>query len=147
MKRIKILVLSVLMCGGFFALAVPAQSQSDAGFNTDLKDSDLTLNEGEKWEIEAEMMGHIKEGEKRLRKYLNSAEDDYLKLAKSLSESNSNLIFSCSMTGPAHDMLHKWLHPHLRLVNELEKAESAEEAEKLVAALSQSYRILGDYFQ
>ncbi len=147
MKWINVMVLGALICGGLFALTVPAQSQSEAGFTTDLKDPELTLNDGEKWEIEAEMMGHIKEGEKRLRKYLNSAEDDYLKLAKSLSESNSNLIFSCSMTGPAHDMLHKWLHPHLRLVNELEKAESAEEAEKLVAALSESYGIFGAYFQ
>lgn len=147
MTRINMLVLSALICGGLFALAVPGLSQSDAGFTTDLKDPELTLNDGEKWEIEAEMMGHIKEGEKRLKKYLNSAGDDYRKLAKSLSESNSNLIFSCSMTGPAHDMLHKWLHPHLRLGSQLERAESAEEAEKLIAALSESYRILGAYFQ
>ncbi|TVR86124.1 MAG: hypothetical protein EA411_11285 [Saprospirales bacterium] len=147
MKWINFLALSALVLGGFLAMAVPCQSQNEAGFSTDLKDPELMLNNGEKWEIEAEMMGHIKEGKKRLNEYLNSSEEDYLKLARSLSESNSNLIFSCSMTGPAHDMLHKWLHPHLRLVNQLKRAEGAEEAEKLIAALSESYRILGAYFQ
>ena len=54
---------------------------------------------------------------------------------------------SCTMKGESHDELHKWLHPHMELVEELSKAKTDEKANELVSQLRESYQSYNQYFQ
>lgn len=130
----------------FFQIsAIHSQHSGDSSSADRLHE--LRLNEGEKWKIDSEMMKHIRMGEDLLNEFTKKSGTDYSRLANDLSESNNNLIFSCSMTGEAHDLLHKWLHPHLALTALLQKAENPEAASKLVNELKDSYKIFNTYFQ
>lgn len=107
----------------------------------------IALNKGEKWSVNAEMKPHIMEGEIILKEYIANGETDYQTLAKALEYQNSNLIKSCTMKGKSHDELHKWLHPHMELIAELDKAASIEDAGKVIAALETSFATFNTYFQ
>ncbi|MCO5258856.1 MAG: hypothetical protein M9916_01815 [Crocinitomicaceae bacterium] len=110
-------------------------------------DEAIELNNGEKWEINAEMRPYIENAEKLLNQYLKEKGTDYKKLATDLSNENTSLIKSCTMDGKSHDELHKWLHPHLELVDALENAASDSEASEIVTHLEHSFLTFHEYFQ
>jgi hypothetical protein len=101
----------------------------------------ISLNDGEKWKVNEEMLPHIKKSEA----VFNSFEgDDYQKLSKDMMMHTNNLIQSCTMDGKSHDELHKWLHPHLELIKALgNKGEGAEK----YAELKHSFEVFHKYFK
>lgn len=109
-------------------------------------EQELMLNQGNKWIVNGQMKPYIKQGEMLVEKYINNSESDYTALATQLKEQNNLLIKSCTMTGKAHDELHKWLHPHLDLVNELEVA-TTEEAQAIIQNLQVSYQTYSEFFE
>lgn len=106
----------------------------------------ISLNNGEKWEVNAEMRPHIEQGEAILNTYLYAGKTDYQDLAAALKEQNAQLINSCNMKGKSHDELHKWLHPHMELIEELEDAPNLEEANKITTQLTASFAEYKKYF-
>ena len=79
----------------------------------------IELENGEKWIVVDEMMEHIQNMEADLKKFEDLMVKDYSALAIKL-EGNVNLLTSnFTMTGKAHDELHKWLLPYIDLVGEL----------------------------
>ncbi len=107
----------------------------------------LELDNGERWVVNSEMKPHLFESEELLNHYLDSGSSDYQTLAAELKEKNTALIKSCTMEGKSHDELHKWLHPHIVLLEELSQANSEEEANRLVSELQESFAIYHEYFQ
>ncbi|MCO6494293.1 MAG: hypothetical protein J5I91_01255 [Bacteroidetes bacterium] len=107
----------------------------------------IELNNGEKWKVNEEMKPFIINGEALVEKYINENSTDYKKLAKDLDGQNQNLIKSCTMDGKSHDELHKWLHPHLELVKELEEEDDNAEAIALIHKIHASYLEFHQYFQ
>lgn len=107
-------------------------------------DEQIELNNGEKWTVNEEMIPFVEQSVQLMEEYDGT---DYKQLADGLKDNNSKLIKSCTMDGKSHDELHKWLHPHLDLVKALGKAESQEEADKIVADLNQSFETYNTYFQ
>jgi hypothetical protein len=107
----------------------------------------LQLNSGEKWVVNEEMKPFILKAEGILNQYLESESQDYQTLAAQLKEENSGLIKSCTMKGESHDELHKWLYPHIELIESLSKAESTEQANKLITDLQASFSTYNQYFQ
>lgn len=107
----------------------------------------LKLNAGQKWAINAEMKPHIEQGEIILKDYLAQNNTDHKKLSDVLKIQNDQLIKSCTMKGPSHDELHKWLHPHLDLVKQLTQADDAQKAQSLVAQLEKSFQTFHNYFE
>lgn len=105
---------------------------------------EIELIDGQKWKVNAEMTPYILEGQKLLNDKKNT---DYKALAKALKGKNKDLIKSCTMNGRSHDELHKWLHPHMQLVNALSKAEGQQEADEVIVNLKKSYEIYNQYFQ
>jgi hypothetical protein len=105
------------------------------------------LNKGEKWHVIPVMMVHIRASETLFSEYTESESTDFIKLAEGLKENNNKLIKSCTMKGKAHDELHKWLHPHLQLVEALGKALSIEQASKITDQLKLSFQTLNTYFK
>lgn len=106
----------------------------------------ISLNNGDKWIINKEMTPHIKQAELILEAYIPE-KDNYALLAISLEKQNNFLISSCTMKGKSHDELHKWLHPHIALVEELSKTKSLQEADMVIVKLKKSFSIFNQYFQ
>ena len=107
----------------------------------DTEEKAILLNEGEKWEVNKEMLPHIEKSE---AVFDNFEGDDYTALSEEMMKHTNNLIQSCTMEGPSHDELHKWLHPHIELINELKQERKGEEAYEDMAV---SFEIFHEYFK
>jgi hypothetical protein len=105
----------------------------------------LELNNGEKWAMNAEMKPFIDKMESQVKAY-NPETGDYKMLGKELSETNDNLIKSCTIKGTPHDVLHAWLMPHMEKIDDLKKAENKEKANHIVAELKESMEKYHQFF-
>lgn len=108
--------------------------------------TEISLNSGEKWLVNAEMKPFVLESETAVQRY-EAGEFEYHQLAAMLEENNNSLISSCTMEGVSHEELHKWLHPHLEMTKELKEAKSQEEADAAVEQLRVSFETYHEYFQ
>ncbi len=68
-------------------------------------------------------------------------------LSQELKELNLKLISSCTMKGKSHEELHKWLHPHMVLIDELGEANNLEESNKIIGQLTSSFKSYNEYFK
>lgn len=109
--------------------------------------SDIKLNNGDKWEVNVEMKPHIDQGNQILNDFLSKKDTDYKKLAEDLKNQNNQLVERCTMKGESHEELHKWLHPHMSLVEKLADTNDPKEAEAIVAQLEQSFKTYQLYFK
>ena len=107
----------------------------------------IELNDGEKWHINAEMMPSLNASTKLVSTFSTNDNKDYKALAKQLKENNKILISSCTMSGKSHDELHKWLHPYMGLLTELEDADSKQEANLIFIKIEQSFNTFNQNFQ
>jgi|SRR5690606_33544617 len=107
----------------------------------------LKLNNGEKWFVNNEMKPHLHEAEEVLMEYEANKPEEYKELASILKEKNSALIKSCTMKGESHDELHKWLHQHMELIDDLEKANNLTAANETISQLKESFETYKNYFQ
>lgn len=104
----------------------------------------IELNSGQKWMVNAEMKPYILEAEQILVQFDGS---DYKTLAEQLKTKNKGLIKSCTMQGRSHDELHKWLHPHMQLIEDLDNADSQEQANRIIGDIKASFETYHRYFQ
>src|SRR5690554_5348113 len=95
----------------------------------------IELNNGEKWIVNDEMKPFVLKGSTMVDEFIQENKTDYKELDEQLKEQNNQLIKSCTMDGKSHDELHKWLHPHLELVKELENETNAAKANEIVLQL------------
>ena len=123
----------------------PATPQAE--HHHDHSSVNIELNDGKKWLVNEEMKAPLTKGEELLNEYIKSGQNNYKELAGQLKEQNDKLIESCTMDGKSHEELHKWLHPHLNLVEKLEKVSAEAEAKELVKELQSSYSTYHQYFE
>ena len=107
----------------------------------------IDLNDGAKWAVNAEMKPFILESESILNTYVANESTDYKTLANELTDKNSGLIKSCTMDGKSHDELHKWLHPHMALIESLQDADNDDAAAKIINELKSSFELYNQHFQ
>lgn|SRR5690554_4540147 len=107
----------------------------------------LELNDGKRWLVNDEMKPFVDKGEELVNTYVESNATDYQGLAELINEQNQQLITSCTMEGKSHVELHKWLHPHMELIEALAKASSENDANMIIAKLQQSYALYHQYFE
>jgi hypothetical protein len=152
----KLKSLMLLLFTAFFASCGNQNVHSDADHSHsdhqkehhhDPDEADLRLNNGEKWLVNSEMMVFVKSSENLVNRYDASGELDHRELAAKLNQNNNDLIENCTMDGEAHDELHKWLVPHLDLVEELMHTESEEEAKDIIHHLNLSFKTFNTYFK
>lgn len=106
----------------------------------------LELNSGEKWSVNKEMKPFIKKGEELVNTFVETHQTDYNNLAHQIKNQNMQVVQSCTMDGKSHEELHKWLHPHMGLVDELEKEIDATKAGEIIFKLRESYQVYHNYF-
>ena len=107
----------------------------------------LELDNGKRWLVNEEMKPFVSKGSELVSSYIQDGRSNYKELADEVREQNTELIRSCTMTGKSHDELHKWLHPHMALVEALDKAANSDEARNRVQDLEKSYEEYHVYFQ
>ncbi|MCP4120279.1 MAG: hypothetical protein GY751_00825 [Bacteroidetes bacterium] len=110
-------------------------------------DKSLVLNDGEKWVVNPEMMVHLRNAEQAVDTYYTEGSAGHQALAGELQENINLLISSCTMKGKAHDELHKWLLPYIKLVKALSKSEETAEASVLVEKIRDSFLEFNHYFE
>lgn len=106
----------------------------------------IELNNGEKWIVNEEMKPFVLKGSELVDTYIEDGQSDYKELAEQLKDQNDQLIINCTMTGKSHDELHKWLHPKLALVNDLENETDPVKADEIVIQIQNSYLQYHEYF-
>lgn len=122
------------------------ETESHTEHHHDENSEAIELNNGEKWLVNEEMKPFVLKGEELVNEYIQANKTDYKELAVQLKDKNSQLIKSCTMDGKSHDELHKWLHPHLELVKELDNETDAVKAKEIVVKLQNSYQQYQIYF-
>lgn len=149
MKNVFPIILCLLLaysCGNMLDNSSGATNTQAEAQNPEATEK-IELNNGEKWVVNEEMKPFIQKGEDLVQLYIQDEKTDYKSLAQQVKEQNSLLIKSCTMEGKSHDELHKWLHPHLELAEELEQAENEEESKQIVQKLKHSYQQYHSYFK
>lgn len=111
----------------------------------------IILNNGEKWKVDEHMLRFIRtietdvvkfssfEGEKKL--------PDYISLSAQIEMNLDSLTSNCTMTGQAHDELHKWLLPFLDLNDYFSSTETVDEADSLYTEIKTSFAEFNLYFE
>lgn len=119
------------------------QSQEEHNHSEDA----IQLNDGKKWKVVDEMMGYIRSMESDIAALEDQDVKDYNALAD-LLDNNINLLTSnCTMTGKAHDELHKWLVPYIGMVEDLSESKSYEESREIYTNIQASLKMFNTYFE
>ena len=142
LHKIILMKFNIMLIALLIALLVTSCGNSHKSHNQEAVH--IELNNGQKWKVNLEMTPYILEAEQILLQY---NENDYDALAEQLKNKNNRLIKSCTMDGKSHEELHKWLHPHIQLIDALEDAENKEEADKIISELKVSFQTYHNYFQ
>lgn len=150
MKNIVVLGISVFFLWSCNNSTKKSETQQKTESHTAHQHSEnpqeIELHNGEKWLVNEEMKPFVLKGEELVTVYIQDRKTDYKTLAQQLKDQNNQLIKSCTMEGKSHDELHKWLHPHLEIVKELEDETDATKANEIVEKLQHSYQQYHQYF-
>lgn len=107
----------------------------------------LKLNGEEKWVVNEEMMVNVRNIEKEVTSFSGTTMEDYAKLSKGLKTSISQITSSCTMTGESHDELHKWLLPHIEMVNEFADVQTVDNASVHYDHIKESFVTFNTFFK
>ncbi|KAA3647553.1 MAG: hypothetical protein DWP98_09145 [Bacteroidetes bacterium] len=112
----------------------------------EIKDSIILLN-GEKWEIDKNMLDYIRKMEENIIDFKGTNSEEFNSLAKSIDKNTKNLVSNCSMTGQAHDELHKWLIPFLKITKEFKEAKSIDKQKQHLQEIQTAFLEFNTYFK
>lgn len=113
------------------------------GVDTDV----LSLNDGQKWVADDHTRSVVEKMKSELSEFDKSTEKDYKVLSDSLTNQLNVLIAGCTMKGPAHDELHKWLMPVTENVKALSVTDDVAEKSSAVMAIKTSLDSFDAFFQ
>ncbi|MGE0561692.1 MAG: hypothetical protein AB7O47_07740 [Flavobacteriales bacterium] len=110
----------------------------------------IVLDNGNKWVVVPEMMAFIKNienGVVAFSKKKNTTFEEHKTLSILIDKNLEDLTSNCTMTGQAHDELHKWLLPFLDLASEYAESENIEDAKASFQKINQSFNEFKTYFE
>lgn len=139
----KIAIISLTL----LTISCTSQTKPNNSSNSLKNTYNIELVNNEKWEVNKEMMVHIKNMESDIEAVSNQSSPNYEELGSKLDENIGLLTSNCTMTGKAHDELHKWLHPFIDLVKELNAADSKEDQKQSFEAIQESMNEFNTYFK
>lgn len=124
-------------------------NQSDSKENTESNKHTyrLELVNNEKWKVNKEMMVHIENMESDIEAVSKQTSPNFKELGSNLDENIGLLTSNCTMTGKAHDELHKWLLPFIDLVKDLNAVDSKEDQMQSFKAIQESMNEFNMYFK
>ncbi len=107
----------------------------------------IQLNNGEKWKVDENMLKYIKQMESDLINFDGQNQNDYKLLSEKLQNNVDLLTSNCTMTGQAHDELHKWLLPYIDAVKSLSESVQLEDSKTKYQVLKSSFNVYHQYFE
>lgn len=146
-----LLVFSLLLFGCGNSTNEKSNNQTEVAEHNEHHHDDeseaIELNNGEKWQVDANMINHIRNMENDINSFANVEQKDFKSLAEKLQSNIDLLTSNCTMKGKAHDELHKWLLPYIDMVKELSEAKDETEASKHFENIQISFTTFNQYFQ
>jgi hypothetical protein len=107
----------------------------------------VNLNNGEKWMANAETTEGIHKMSSRIAEFTAQPKtEDYHALSVQLEDDFNNIIQRCTMTGEAHEQLHRFLIPIAENIKQL-KSESIEICSGALDKLNKHLAEYENYFQ
>lgn len=138
----------------FFACNQSVEKEEIVEDETEHKHADhsdkINLNEGKKWKVDPEMLEIIQKMKSDIVTFSSGKESelkDYQELSDKIQTNIEELTSSCTMTGQAHDELHKWLLPFIELAGEFEECSEMHAAKEIHLALKESFVEFEVYFE
>lgn len=113
-------------------------------------EEDLQLDNGKKWVVVPEMLAHIRSMENRVHEFSkksSSTIEEHLSLAQELKSDIDKLTSSCTMTGQAHDELHKWLVPYMELVDAYSTSVDLASVQSQFIEIQKSFAVFNEFFE
>lgn len=110
----------------------------------------IELNNGTKWKVAEGMIAFIRIMETDVKLFSetkHSGMKDYTQLGVSLQKNIDSLTSNCTMTGKAHDELHKWLLPYIEMVDALNKSKNESDAAAKFASIEAAFVEFNTYFE
>jgi len=110
----------------------------------------IELNNGLKWKVEVEMIKYIRKMESDVKLFSeanNKKLNDYFTLGAGLQKNIDLLTSNCTMTGQAHDELHKWLLPYIDTVDKLNKSKNDTDSQSTFKEIENSFVVFNKYFE
>ena len=110
----------------------------------------IVLDNGKKWVVVPEMMTFIKNIENEMVDFYKNENpnfENYQTLSITIEKNLEELTSNCTMTGQAHDELHKWLVPFLDLSADFVEVENEEEARAVYQKIKESFNEFNTYFE
>ncbi len=107
----------------------------------------LALNNGEQWIADAHTRSVVSQMKRSLSEYEKSDSQNYQVLSDSLTTQLDRLIAGCTMKGPAHNELHRWLVPLTESVKDLSSSNGASSALKSTREIATSLKSFDQFFK
>ncbi len=107
----------------------------------------IELNDGKKWKVVPEMMAIIRSMETQVNEFQGKEIDQHINNALKLQHKVDSLTSNCTMTGKAHDELHKWLLPYLDMVDAYNHANNQEDADSIFLEIKNSFVNMNQFFE
>ena len=104
----------------------------------------IELNNGEKWKANESMLVNIHNLEQALNNFEGK---DYTVLAKTIDENIIEVTSSCTMEGQAHEELHKWLVPFMKLSEQFNEATELIDQERISKELKNALVEFNTFFE
>lgn len=105
------------------------------------------LDNGKKWKVNEDMMVHVRTMEKDMTAFASDKEKNHPAMSDKLHANIDLLTSSCTMTGKAHDELHKWLVPFIEAVDEYSEIADPAKADEKFAELQNRMVTFNLYFE
>lgn len=106
----------------------------------------IKLDNGKKWKVDENMMAHIRNMENDVNTF-DTKKAEYAVLATKLSNNLDLLTANCTMTGQAHDELHKWLLPFIDLSEEFGESKNEKESVAYYQNIKTTFANFNTYFE
>lgn len=107
---------------------------------------EIVLDGDKKWTVDTNMMVFIRGMEDDISSF-SQDKDEFSTLANDLDDKLNSLTSNCTMSGQAHDELHKWLLPFIETASELKEGGNTKEKENTFAELKESFVLFNKFFE
>lgn len=107
----------------------------------------LALNNGAQWQADSTTRVNVTLLQRTIADARTAKTTNYLQTAAALQEGLNKMVKECTMQGPDHDALHKWLEPLMEKVKTLKQADSAEKAAAILADIEKHLDLFTQYFK
>lgn len=146
-KMKSILTLIIIALAATFSSCSSETDSSKNQVGTEENIYGIEIENNKKWVVVEDMMLHIQNMDDDIESTRIAEKLDFEGLWEKLDANIELLTSNCTMTGKAHDELHKWLIPFIGLVEDLNNAETYDDKMVVYESLRASMVEFNAYFE